>query len=80
MFVRSSYNMEYYKHVFMNFNFENDLSQLPIDAPMLSSNLYMQYLLLERHPFQTVLKCILRIGGNCTLDFEGKHCDLQLND
>ena len=27
-------------HVFINFNFENDLSQLAIENPMVSSNLY----------------------------------------
>ena len=32
--------MEDLKHVFINFNFENDLLQLAIETPMVSSNLY----------------------------------------
>ena len=38
--VRPSCSIEGFIHVFVNFNFENDLSQLAIENPMVSSNLY----------------------------------------
>ena len=37
-FVGRSCKMEDLKHVFINFNFENDLLQLAIETPMVSSN------------------------------------------
>ena len=41
-------------HVFINFNFENDLSQLAIENPTVSSNLYAMHK-VGRHPSQTTL-------------------------
>ena len=38
--VRRSWNIEDLRHIFINFNFENDFSQLAIENPMVSSNLY----------------------------------------
>ena len=38
--VRRSCSIDDLTHVFINFNFENDLSQLAIENPMVSSNLY----------------------------------------
>ena len=38
--VRSSSSIEDLTHVFINFNFENDISQLAIENAMVSSNLY----------------------------------------
>ena len=38
--VRRSCSIDDLIHVFINFNFENDLSQLAIENPMVSSNLY----------------------------------------
>ena len=37
--VRRSCSIDDLIHVFINFNFENDLSQLAIENPMVSSNL-----------------------------------------
>ena len=37
--VWRSYNIDDLIHVFINFNFENHLSQLAIEDPMMSSNL-----------------------------------------
>ena len=37
--VRRSCGIDDLIHVFINFNFENDLSQLAIENPMVSSNL-----------------------------------------
>ena len=39
-FVRRSYSIDDLIHAFINFNFENDLSELAIENPMVSSNLY----------------------------------------
>ena len=66
--VRRSCSIDDLIHVFINFNFENDLSQLAIENQMMSSNLqYMQYIKLGRHPSQTAqtFKSMLRIRGNC---------------
>ena len=38
--VRRSCSIDDLIHVFINFNFENDLSQFAIENPMVSSNLY----------------------------------------
>ena len=38
--VRSSSSIEDLTHVFINFNFENGISQLAIENAMVSSNLY----------------------------------------
>ena len=38
--VRRSCSIDDLIHVFINFNFENDLSQLAIENPRVSSNLY----------------------------------------
>ena len=39
--VRRSCSIDDLIHVFINFNFENDLSQLAIKNPMVSSNLHV---------------------------------------
>ena len=51
--VGRSCSMDDLIHIFINFNFENDLSQLAIENPMVSSNLYAGK--LGRHPSQTAL-------------------------
>ena len=38
--VRRSRSIDDLLHVFINFNFENDFSQLAIENPMVSSNIY----------------------------------------
>ena len=38
--IRRSCSIDHLIHVFINFNFKNDLSQLAIENPMVSSNLY----------------------------------------
>ena len=52
--VRRSCSIDDLKHVFINFSFENDISQLAIENPMVSSNLYAIHK-LGRHPSQTAL-------------------------
>ena len=52
--VRRSCSMDDLIHIFINFNFENDLSQLAIENLMVSSNLYAIHK-VGRHPSQTAL-------------------------
>ena len=63
-------------HVFINFNFENELSQLAIENPMVSSNLYAIHI-LGRHSFQTALN--IRIRGNCISSSSKEHNKVKDN-
>jgi len=58
--------MEDLRHVFINFNFENDVSQLAIGKPMVSSNLHAIHNVGKTSlpNFTKHSKSVFRIRGN----------------
>ena len=78
--VKRSRSIDDLIHVFINFNFENDLSQLKIENPMLSSNLY-EILKVEKtsSKLQSTYESMIRIRGNCISSNSKEHNKVKGN-